>query len=41
MFATLIGANIHPFYMTLFWTPLIGVLIGVGENIIRLEQKSV
>lgn len=40
MLTIVIGANIHPFFMTLFWTPLIGVLLGLGELLIRFGVKE-
>lgn len=40
MLTVVIGANIHPFFMTLFWSPLIAVLLGLGEAIIRVGVKE-
>jgi hypothetical protein len=38
-FAGLIVANIlHPMYMTLYWTPLLGVMFGLNEVIYRIEE---
>lgn len=34
------GAILHPVYMTLYWTPLLGMLIGVNEVIYRIDEMA-
>ena len=35
----LIGSITHPIAMTLYWTPIIGLMLGINEVILRLNKK--
>lgn len=35
-----IAAMIHPIYVTLFWTPILGTMMGINEAIYRLDKEE-
>jgi O-Antigen ligase len=34
----IIASNLHPIYMTLYWSPLLGMMLGVNEAIYQIEE---